>query len=288
MSDVLKRNYEFVRSKLDFNLHYLVNYEIAGFYDLAKKVFFYIDNGKLKNQVIGGNYKVINLFEYYFGSPDDPKKVVDFQRYFSIVQQVVRKFNLRVNVNSIDKSKDLGFPRIKQTLFKEGLLKNVNIIRFTLFKNRIPVSTLVAELGSSNMLQFIVNTGEIKDNTLINDYLLIMSDPELCEKEIPVLVKLFIPKYGSSPMIFHLDDLKLIVFDAKGYNPPKDREIIAGSYCRIIRTNKKFHNFNMDEIVLIQKVLPNSKTPQASKALCTLNTNPNKIGLVSLNDLKRM
>lgn len=300
LKDIINRNREYLRSILDFDIYYCVPKNLYGYYNPDKDLFyFYNGENKIKyltsSQIEAreGTTIFIKLFDKYFGNDLNHVELVDINDYFSKIQKVIRAFNLTVNITKLTKSASLGFPKIKNTLFKEGNLNNLAVIKFTLFKFSNIEKEKIQELvdRDANAPKMLINLVTQKKSFGILstlDYVVCLSDPNLLEKELPIFVKIFIPKYGSSPMIFHIEDVKINVFNSKGYNIPKERKIISGIYCRVIRTNKKYHNFNLDDIILVQKIIENSKTPQANKALCSLQTNPSKMGLVKLLDLKRI
>lgn len=287
----LQENIEYLREKLDFKIYRLLSGNILGFYDSPRKLFFYYDTNKIKlcTMVVNEN-EIQSLFESYFcvGAT-----VVDINAYFSKVQKIIRLFDISINVTQLTKSLRLGFPRIKQTLFNNGELNNVKVIKHTLlkFSSNLEVLTKIIPLPIINHIKAKserTNPNTSKKINILYDYLIDLEDPELLVKDFPIFFKCYIPKYASSPILFHIDDIKFNNFNSRGYNPPKERTIVEGIYCRVIRTAKKYHNFNLDDIILVQKILVNSKTPQCNKALCSLNNNPKKQGLVKLTDLKRM
>lgn len=168
-------------------------------------------------------------------------------------------------------SGSLGYPKIKERLFENDSLKNLEV-------HKIVVSICNLSLEQELIAREITNNFAVVSESLFKTV------PNAIINFI-VIVK--VPNYKNTFMKFYLKDCKFNIPNYKGYNAPLDRSIQIGCLARVIRQDLKYNNFDLDELVMVNNIFLNSKTPQKHNALCT-GVESKKVGLAYLRNLKKI
>lgn len=160
-----------------------------------------------------------------------------------------------------------GFEKVKLTMFNRGLLNNFPISRI-----RGPIFNL-------------------DQKSRINDDLMSNLTIELTKEKVDELLNRTIiygrPGAISTELRFSLEEVIIKTPNLKGFNNVKDKNIVEGCVCRVIKTNKKYSNFEMDDIVEVVSIFENSKTKQRNSALC-FSKKSDVQGLIYIKQLKRI
>ena len=266
-----------------FNIYSLNN--TTGILDPDTGRFYYIDNKKIRFLDFNEAVKT-QRYSLYMNHYIDSQKLY-IKDYFNSILKLFKQFKMSFTVNSIKNTVSLGYPLLKKTLFKDNLLARLDFVSVKVYEKN--TSSYQSILHPESVVELDLKQSTIVKN-LTTGVIAISKDKLLNIEEITdsIIISTRESSNRSRYLSFFLSDITINFPNFKGYNSPKDRRLAINDVARMIRTSRDYNNFNMDDILVIKKVFPNTKTPQRSNALCILKNNPNKQGLVFLSNLKKL
>lgn len=223
-----------------------------------------------------GNLKVIDINKSNLG------KELTVTTGYTIANKVLHLLLLKDVTQFLKNSKStvsiinntsgsLGYPKVKERLAEAGELNNLEIHK------------IIISISNLSLEQEMIARERTAGFASLNDDIF----RELPNAIINFIVIVKVPNYKNTFMKFYLKDCKFNIPNYKGYNAPLDRTINIGCYARVIRQDLKYNNFDLDELVMVNNIFLNSKTPQKHNALCT-GVESKKVGLAYLRNLKRI